>query len=350
MLPRRTLGSTTTALLLAACAALASPAAAAPPAAPPPPAPEEVRFAGEVPLGGLLFLPPGEGPFPAAVVIRGSGPGDRGNSWATAVAETVREAGLAVLLADKRGSGAAGGDWRSAGFDELAADALAAVGYLAGRPDVDARRIGLVGLSQGGWIAPLAASRSPRVAFVVVVSGASVSFAEQSFHEMAATARGAGLPEAQVREVIALNQAAGRYLAGGPWEPYEAARRRGLERPWAAIAEGFPATPEAPIWTFLRKVADFDPIPSWLLVDVPVFVAYGAEDERDNVPVAASVERLERAFAATGHDDHEILVLPGLGHGLIDAERRELAAAFTEPLLAWLRRVTAPAAAAEPGG
>lgn len=305
--------------------------------------PEEVRYEGDVPLGGLLFLPEGEGPFPGAVVVQGSGPGSRENRWNRQIAEAIRDAGLAVLLTDKRGSGAAGGDWRRAGFEELAADALAGVRYLAGRPEVDAERVGLTALSQGGWIVPLAAARSAEVAFVVDVSGAAVSFAEQSFHEMAATARQAGLDEAMVLEVLELNQSAGRFIAGGDWAAYEAARQKALGRPWAEIARGFPATADDPIWTFLRKVAGFDPIPYWLLVEVPVFVVFGEEDESDNVPVARSVARLEAAFAASGHREHEILVLPGLGHGLFDPETLELAAAFTRPLAAWLREVTAPA-------
>lgn len=304
--------------------------------------PVEVRYPGDVPLGGLLFLPEGDGPFAGAVVVQGSGPGSRENRWNWEVAEAIRDAGLAVLLTDKRGSGAAGGDWRTAGFEELAADALAGVRYLAGRPEVDGERVGLVGLSQGGWIVPLAAARSEEVAFVVDVSGAAVSYAEQSFHEMAATARQAGLDEPMVREVLDLNRAAGRYLAGGGWAPYEAARRRGLGRPWGEIAAGFPAEADDPIWTFLRKVAGFDPVPYWLLVEVPVFVAFGEEDEADNVPVAASVARFEAALAASGNREHEILVLPGLGHGLMDPATRELATAFTAPLAAWLRRVTAP--------
>ena len=306
---------------------------------------EDVRYRNDtLTLAAELLLPAARGgPVPAAVVIQGSGASDRRNEWARAVAELLVRRGVAVLLTDKRGSGASSGDWRTAGFDDLAADALAGVAYLRGRPEVDPTRVGLLGLSQGGWIAPLAASRAPHVAFVIDVSGAAVSYAEQSFVEMANTARQAGLPEAQVAEVLALNRAAGHYLVSGAWEPYGRLRERALGGPWATVAAGFPASPDQPIWTFLRRVFAFDPIPYWMQLAVPVLVAYGEEDERDNVPVAESVRRLEFAFRGVGKRDYRIVVVPGVGHALVDHARHELAAPFVEALDRWLREhVTGP--------
>lgn len=305
---------------------------------------EEVRYAnGEVALAALLMLPEGPGPVPGAVVIQGSGRSDRTNQWARAIAEELVRAGVAVLLTDKRGSGASGGDWQTAGFDELAGDALAGVALLRARADVDSTRVGLVGLSQGGWIAPLAAARSPHVAFVVDVSGATVSYAEQSFHEMGNTARQAGLSEAAVAEVLALNRAAGAYLVTGDWAAYDAARRHALGTGARPVAEGFPAAEDARIWTFLRKVFAYDPLPYWIVLPQPVLVVLGEEDERDNVPVAASVDRLERAFASAGKRNGRIVVVPGAGHGLIDPSTQRLMPAFTSVLAEWVRTEVAGA-------
>jgi uncharacterized protein len=245
--------------------------------------------------------------------------------------------GVAVLLTDKRGSGASAGDWRTASFDDLAADALAGVAYLRGRREIDSTRVGLLGLSQGGWIAPLAAAREPRVAFVVDVSGAAVSFAEQSFLEMANTARQAGLTEARVAEVLALDAAAGRYAGGGAWEPYARLRERALTGPWAKIAAGFPSHPDQPIWTFLRSVFAFDPLPHWMLVAAPVLVASGEEDERDNVPVRESVRRLELAFRSVGKRNYRAVVAPAVGHSVMDHGRGEFAPAFLDALDRWTR-------------
>jgi dipeptidyl aminopeptidase/acylaminoacyl peptidase len=305
---------------------------------------EDVRYRnGSLTLAALLMLPASKAPVAGAVIIQGSGTSDRTNGWARVIAEELVGSGVAVLLTDKRGSGASEGDWRTADFDDLAGDALAGVGFLRGRPEIDRTRVGLVGLSQGGWIAPLAAARSNEVAFVIDISGASVSFAEQSFTEMANTARQAGLPEDQVREVLELNRAVAEYLATGDWERYRRARERALERPWKQIAAGFPDSPDLPIWTFFRGVAAYDPLPYWIQLIEPVLVLYGAEDERDNVPVAESVRRLEHAFRSAAKTNYEIVVIPGAGHSFLDAERRALLPAFVTALTGWVKRnVTAP--------
>lgn len=300
---------------------------------------EDVRYRnGSLNLAALLLLPRSGKPVAGAVILQGSGASDRTNAWARGIAEVLVREGVAVLLTDKRGSGASEGDWQRADFSDLAGDALAGIRFLRGRPEVDPGRIGLVGLSQGGWVAPLAAARSNEVAFVINISGASVSFAEQTFTEMANTARQAGLPEPQVREVLALNRAAGEYLITGDWERYRRARERGLASEWRALASGFPGSPDLPIWTFFRGVADYDPLPYWLQLTEPVLVLYGAEDEHDNVPVAESVRRLEHAFRIVGKTNHEIAVIPGAGHSFIDPKQREFMPAFVETLTSWVKR------------
>ncbi|HYO13511.1 MAG TPA: alpha/beta fold hydrolase [Thermoanaerobaculia bacterium] len=311
---------------------------------------EDVRYRnGSVTLAALLMLPRSGSPVAGAVIAQGSGTSDRTNGWARAIAEELVGSGLAVLLTDKRGSGASEGDWQRADFGDLAGDALAGVRYLRGRPEVDRERVGLVGLSQGGWVVPLAAARSDEVAFVIDISGASVSFAEQSFTEMANTARQAGLPEDQVREVLELNRAAGEYLVTGDWERYRRAREHGLGRPWKEIAAGFPGAPDLPVWTFLRGVAAYDPLPYWIQLTEPVLVLYGAEDEHDNVPVAESVRRLEHAFRSAAKTNYEIVVIPGAGHGFLDPKSRELMPAFVERLRGWVGRTVGVGARAGAG-
>lgn len=193
---------------------------------------ESVYYSNDtLPLAGLLLLPQSANPLPAAIIAQGSGPSDRSNQWARAIAEVIAGQGFAVLLTDKRGSGESGGDWRTAGFAELADDILAAYDYLRQRNDIDTNRIGLVGLSQGGWVAPVAAARQPKVAFVINISGATTSFAEQSFTEMANTVRQTGLGDTAVAHVLAINRAAGRYAQTGDWEPYARLRTEGLDKP-----------------------------------------------------------------------------------------------------------------------
>lgn len=289
----------------------------------------EIRLAAE-----LLHLPDLGGPRPGAVVLQGSGDSDRSNGWSRAIAEVLAERGLVVLLTDKRGCGASEGTWTSAGIGELADDALAGVAFLRSLPEVEADRVGVVGLSQGGWVAPVAAARSADVAWVVDVSGAAVGFVEQTAFEMRNTAREAGLDEAGVAVVAAMSRAVHRYVASGDWGAYAAAREEALATPARSVVEGFPGRADDPRWTFFRRMLPFDPLPYWSSLEQPALVLYGAEDERDNVPVAESVRRLESAFATVGKRNGRIVVVPGAGHGFLD--ERGLMPAFVDALGTWI--------------
>lgn len=324
----------TTATLLSLILATAGPEAARD---------EDVTYPnGELELAAQLLLPEFGGPFPAAVVIQGSGDSDRTNPWAASIARELTFMGIAVLLTDKRGCGASQGDWLRADFEELAQDALAGVTYLRGRDDIDAERIGLVGLSQGGWIAPIAAARSDRVAFVISVSGAAVSFAEQVTHEMANTARRAGLAGEDIERVLALGRAASRYALTDDWETYADLRAGALDSPARPVALGFPDGREHPRWTFLRGVGRYDPLPFWTVVDPPTLVLLGSADEQDNVPVAESVRRLEYVFDLTGKANGTIVVLDGLGHGLQEPGQSALAESFLRELGDWVDETIRP--------
>ncbi len=301
---------------------------------------ESVDYAsGDLRLAAELLLPNSEELLPAAVILQGSGDSDRSNSWAAGIAEELAASGVAVLLTDKRGCGLSEGDWRNAGFDDLALDALAGVEFLMTLPEVDPDRIGVVGLSQGGWVAPIAAARSSEVAFVIVVSGAAVGFAEQVSVEMANTARQAGLDEDEVAEILSLNRLAGRYAMTGRWGEYSEARERAMGTRTQRVAAGFPGSGDHPRWNFIRKVGAYDPMPFWVLVDQPALIVYGEEDEKDNVPVRESVRRLEHAFQVSNKGNARILVIPGGDHGLIDQTRGQLMEEFTEALRSFVEAV-----------
>jgi pimeloyl-ACP methyl ester carboxylesterase len=298
---------------------------------------EDVRYQNQkIGLAALLLLPDSDKRVPGAVILQGSGASDRTNQWARAISDELVRKGIAVLLTDKRGSGKSEGNWQTSDFSDLAADAIAGVEYLRQRKEIDSERVGLVGLSQGGWVAPLAAAKSEQVAFVISVSAASVSFAEQTFTEMGNTARQAGLSEKQVHEVLELNRAAAAYATTGNWANYAKLREEALKSPWSKIAEGFPGSPDLPIWTFLRGVGGYDPIPYWIQVTEPTLILYGEKDEQDNVPVAESVRRLNHAFGLLGKQNYRIVVIPNAGHSFIDPQQRQLMPAFVEAMTSWV--------------
>ena len=227
----------------------------------------------------MLFIPEGDGPFPAAVFIHGSGPSVRANGWYLTPTQYLQEHGIAVLLPDKRGSEQSGGDWRTASFEDLATDTLAAITFLGGQANVAVSEIGVVGMSQGGRIAPIVASESSAVTFVVNVVGDALPAHETLLYEETHNLRQLGL------------------------------------LPGLADLVAYPSTfvlrhvRRKPFWD---AVGNFDPIPYWKQVSAPSLVLYGEDDT--NVESFASVTRLR----ALHKSNIEVRVYEGSGHALAD--------------------------------
>jgi hypothetical protein len=143
---------------------------------------EEVAYknsSANIELAATLTVPQGKGPFPAALLMSGSGPHDRdesimGHKPFLVLADYLTRKGIVVLRADKRGVGRSGGNYAQAVMADFASDADAGVAYLKTRPEVDPHKIGLVGHSEGGVEAPMSAAHNPDVAFVVMMAGMGV--------------------------------------------------------------------------------------------------------------------------------------------------------------------------------
>jgi dienelactone hydrolase len=288
---------------------------------------ESIHFAsGNLTLAGTMLLPGGPQRHPAAVLFHGSGPQGRDLSTARWFAEQ----GFAALTYDKRGVGESTGDFRAVPFMDLCDDGLAAVEYLKSRKEIDPRRIGVWGLSQGGWLGPLAASRSADISFVIAVSGPGVSPGEQMLVYYANELRDRGVPEADVREADALRRDVWNYLFTG--QGYERARRElaqargkrwfdavnsqedGLFRPLQKPSEL--DLPGSAILRFRREMT-YDPLPALRKLRVPALFLFGAEDRL--IPVERSAAAIRGIQAQSGHADFTIQVLDHDDHGMYDA-------------------------------
>ena len=306
----------------------------------------QVEFDGDgVRLAGMLTLPPGEGPHPAIVFVHGSGNVTR-NAYRY-FAHFYADRGVATLAFDKRGTGSSTGDWLEVGFDQLAADVIAGVEYLTGLPEIAAGSIGLQGQSQGGWIAPLAASRSNEVAFVITIVGPLVTPAVEGHWdaEWGLTEAGFGAAEyARAREVLLLRDEAIR--TGDGWEAVQTAIDGISGETWFAHT-GLPRevapNPERTAWYGL--IMDFDPVPVFEGLDLPILAIFAERDE--SIPTARSVEILEEIKAAGGKDI-TIRVFPDANHGMrvgptADRFRWErYAPGFLEALEDWVAAQTTP--------
>jgi dienelactone hydrolase len=139
---------------------------------------EQVRFhSGEIALTGEVWKPEANGPHPAVVLIGDPSAGARDDF--RVLAKLLVEQGVVSFLYDRRGKGESSIEWTKADIQLLAGDALAAVQHLHQRPDIQKKNIGIAGFGHGGWIASLAASTSPDVAFVINVSTSAVPPREQ---------------------------------------------------------------------------------------------------------------------------------------------------------------------------
>ncbi len=246
----------------------------------------EVAFRNEaqnLDLAGMLFTPDGEGPFPVAVIIHGSGTSNRENRWYLTLTKHLQDNGVAVLLPDKRGSENSSGNWRMANFEDLATDTLAAIEFVRTQEITPVSGVGIVGMSQGGWIAPIVARDAENLGFVVSMVGSAVTPNEQLLYEEDHNIRQMGfLPG--VSYLIALVSTQHIRHVRMP-EIYDA-------------------------------VGDFDPIPLWGGMNIPALVILGRDDT--NVPSAESAARLD----ALGNDSIQVIVYDGSGHAVQDPPGR----------------------------
>ena len=167
---------------------------------------EEVTFKnGDVTLAGTLLLPASKGKRPALVFTHGGGPQLRDIMWGLGYLYAAR--GFAVLSYDKRGVGKSTGNWGAASFEDLADDAVAAARFLQARTDINAKQIGFWGLSQGGWISPLAASRFPDAAFAIALSGGGLSPAEQELFDSEYELSKAGYTANEINDAFGVSKA-----------------------------------------------------------------------------------------------------------------------------------------------
>jgi uncharacterized protein len=258
-------------VVVAAMAAVAcAPGDGAPLQASPPPAPPAGFFTnGDIQLSYRLDLPSGSPPFPGVVLGHGSGRQTKDNLRQLA-AGLVRH-GYAVLSFDKRGVGESTGVYSGVGvangdtmFDLLAGDMAAGVAFMASQPQIDRARIGLMGVSQAGWIIPLAATKA-KVAFVILISGPTVSVGEENYYS----------------DIV-------EFTAGTP-----------LEEAYSKL-EAF------------KGPKGFDPRPTLERLNVRALWLFG-EDDR-SIPVRNSVKILE-SLARAGRP-FSWRVYPGQGHSL----------------------------------
>ncbi|MDZ7333205.1 MAG: alpha/beta fold hydrolase [candidate division KSB1 bacterium] len=293
---------------------------------------EEVTVHNEaygVDLAGTFTRPQSKGRFPAAILITGSGPQDRdeaifGHRPFLVLADYLTRRGIAVLRMDDRGVGKSTGDFSKATTEDFAADVLVAVNYLKTRDDVDPKKIGLIGHSEGGIVAPMVAARSKDVAFIVLMAGTGLTGEQILYQQAELIARANGANDSIIaknrhsqeqifavlkhesddsnairklrpilKQSIELLSDTERKAISDP-EIYINAQIRQLTSPW------------------FRLFLTYDPKTALSKVKCPVLAINGELDLQ--VPARENLKAIEAALKAGGNNQVTIRSLPQLNH------------------------------------
>ncbi|HQG47057.1 MAG TPA: alpha/beta fold hydrolase, partial [bacterium] len=278
---------------------------------------------------GTLTRPASGGPFPAAVLITGSGPQDRdealmGHRPFLVLADYLTRHGIAVLRMDDRGVGKSKGSFAAATTPDFTGDALAGVAYLKSLPFVQPRQIGLIGHSEGGIVAPMAANRSRDVAWIILLAGTGLPGEEILYRQGELIARASGASAAAIANERTIQEKLFAVVKTEKNDSLAAAKLRPILE--AAIAglseEEKKAMGPADLYfngqirqitsPWFRYFLTYDPVPALKRVKCPVLAINGALDLQ--VPPRENLQAIERALQAGGNRDYTVRLFPGLNH------------------------------------
>jgi pimeloyl-ACP methyl ester carboxylesterase len=301
---------------------------------------EEVTFKnGDGVLAGTLTLPEGEGPHPAVVLVTGSGAQNRdeeifGFKPFRIIADHLTRSGIAVLRYDDRGVGGSTGASPDQTTNDFAADALVAVSTLADRPDIDAGRIGILGHSEGGIVAPIAAMM-PQVSFIVMLAAPAWPGDTIIMSQIETLMRAGGADSTTIARTLTTQRMFYAALRTGTgWEEVRARMREdmltnldSMPAEARAMITNVDSTVDARIEVQLsasrtgwfRHFIDFDPTSVLRAVRVPVLALFGEKDVQ--VPAKMNMQRMKEAFKKGGVRDFTIKVIPSANHLFQVAEK-----------------------------
>lgn len=284
---------------------------------------------GGIALAGTLMLPTGNGPFPAVLMISGSGPQDRdetvfGHRPFLVLGDYLTRNGLAVLRVDDRGIAKSTGEYKNATTEDFAQDVLAEVAFLKSRQEINTKRIGLVGHSEGGIIAPIVATRSKDVSFIVLMAGVGVQADQLLVRQSSDIMKAVGMSDDAAKYNA---EAIRRMCQISLSEPDTTALRKKLtavaDSLSAQLAVSDPATAsstkqaatrsiEMVSSPWFRYLLTLKPAETLRKVRVPVLAINGSLDLQVNAK--ENLPAIEKALRDGGNKDVTVQELPGLNH------------------------------------
>lgn len=343
------------------------------PVKPEPPIPykqEEVKIENDsITLAGTLTLPDTKQPVPAVILITGSGAQNRdeeifGFKPFRLIADYLTRSGIAVLRCDDRGMGGSSGSLENVTGKDLAEDVEAQVKYLRSRQEIDRKKIGLVGHSEGGIIAPLVANRLKDIAFSVLIATPAVPGDKIILKQIELLARAGGAAEDEIKVAIERQQQVYTVIRTNQgWDELKTAlqkdakqsldklteeQRKAIKDPDELIRIGVDAQMKAVKSPWFKYFIDFDPAKQLEKIKCPVFAVFGELDMQ--VPPDLNEEPMEKALKESGNKDYTIHIVPKANHLFQEAItgnpseystlKKEFVPGFLEMMTEWmLKRV-----------
>lgn len=299
---------------------------------------EEVIFENkqaEILLAGTLTMPEQEGTYPAVVLISGSGPQNRdeelmGHKPFLVLSDYLTRNGIAVLRFDDRGTAASTGDFGSATSVDFATDVASAVQYLQARPEIDKSKIGLVGHSEGGIIAPMVAANSEDIDFIVLLAGTGIRGDKLLLAQQALIGEASGMSPNQLGENEMISKKAFEIMVKDQSDEElknevsaymtQVFRNIPAENIPGGMSEQEFVTAQVDQLTspWMQYFVKYDPAPALEKVSCPVLAINGEKDLQ--VPPKENLEAIKAGLEKGGNTKVTTMELPGLNHLFQEAE------------------------------
>jgi uncharacterized protein len=286
-------------------------------------------------LAGTLTFPKEGTNFPAAILISGSGPQNRdeellGHKPFLVLSDHLTRNGYAVLRFDDRGVAESEGDFKTATSEDFAMDVLAAVEYLKTRKEIDHSKIGLIGHSEGGIIAPMTATQDDEIAFIVLLAGTGLPGEEILYLQSRLISEAVGTPEEDIKRSLEFSSVI--YDAIKRSDDFVVAEKRIKEHFWREYVEmteeekskiGDPEVfldmqLRVALTPWFKFFLTYDPAPALEKVKCPVLAIIGEKDLQ--VPPKENLPAIEEALKKSGNKNYTVKELSGLNHLFQTAE------------------------------
>lgn len=330
---------------------------------------DEVAFkSGRILLAGTLTIPKEEIKYPAVILLTGSGPQNRdeeiyGFKIFQKIADYLTRRGIAVLRYDDRGVGGSTGNTMQSTTEDLAGDAQAAIDFLKKQKNIDPNKIGFLGHSEGGIIAPMVAANSNDVAFLVLMSGTGVNGGDVLLEQQKLILKASGVADSLINQNLELQKEINKALnSNKDLNDIRNDIQKFAEKDYETLSPEIKAsikdkkayinsTVDSQIMVFnnpwFRYFIQYDPAPALQKVKVPVLMTFGELDLQ--VPVNQNKPKMEEALKLGGNNNFKSIIFPKANHLYQEAKtgspgeynelKKEFIPGFLETIADWITQI-----------